>query len=147
MTYPGVANCQKLPLRLIVVVSFLIPVFAAVGLVGDLCFKNRQKAVNSLVEQLMSQVNKLVNQHLNTYLATPHQIHQINADAIEVGLVNLRNFRGSGRYFCKQIQVFKDIDYNGYALITDVGRWLERISNPLYLSWDCSADFEMSTSK
>ncbi|BAY93167.1 MULTISPECIES: hypothetical protein [unclassified Tolypothrix] len=121
MTYPGVSIYQKLSLRLIVDVSFLIPVFAAVGFVGYFCFKNGHKAVNNLVEQLMSKVNILVNHNLNRYLATPHQIHQINADAIEVGCLNLRNFRGSGRYFCKKIQVFQEIGYNSYALTTDAG--------------------------
>lgn len=121
MTYPGVFNYQKLPLRLIVDVSFLIPVFVAVGLVGYFCFKNGHKAVNNLVEQFMSKVNILVNHHLITYLATPHQIHQINADAIEVGCLNLRNFRGSGRSFCRKIQVFQDIGYNSYTLTTDAG--------------------------
>lgn len=121
MTYPGVFNYQKLPLRLIVDVSFLIPVFVAVGLVGYFCFKNGHKAVDNLVEQFMGEINILVNHHLITYLATPHQIHQINADAIEVGCLNLRNFRGSGRYFYKKIQVFQDIGYNSYALTTDAG--------------------------
>lgn len=118
MKYPGVDYYQKLPLRMSLVVSFVSQIFAAVSLVGYLSFKNGQKAVNNLAEQLMSKFNRLVDQHLDTYLATPHQINQINADAIKLRLLNLRDFRGSGRYFCKQMQVLKDIGYNGYALTT-----------------------------
>ncbi|MBW4616748.1 MAG: response regulator [Desmonostoc vinosum HA7617-LM4] len=126
--HPGVSRSQNLSLRLILIVPFVIQIFAAVGLVGYLSFKNGQKAVNDLALQLMSKVDRLVDQHLDTYLATPHQINQINADAIEQGLLNLQDIKSTGYYFWKQMQIFPNISYNGYTLTTGQGlgsgRWL-----------------------
>ncbi|WP_334688469.1 cache domain-containing protein [Nostoc sp.] len=106
----------------------MIQIFAAVGLVGYLSFKNGQKAVNDLANQLMSKTDSLVDEHLDTYLATPHQINQINIDAIEQGLLNLKDLESTGRYFWKQAQVFKNVSWIGYNLKTSeeagAGRWL-----------------------
>ncbi|WGV23758.1 ATP-binding protein [Halotia branconii] len=110
----GAKNSQKMPLRLILIVPFVIQIFAAVGLVGYLSFRNGQKAVNDLALQLMSQVNILVGQHLDTYLAIPHQINQINADARELKMLNLQDFQQTGYYFWKQMRVF-NIGYNSFA--------------------------------
>jgi GGDEF domain-containing protein len=41
--------------------------------------RNGQKAVNNLATQLRGQVGDRVSQHLDRYLALPHQINQINA--------------------------------------------------------------------
>ncbi len=128
MTHLGLPYSKKLPLRLILVVPFVIQIFAAVGLVGYFSFKNGQKAVNDLAYQLMNKTSDLVDEHLDTYLATPHQINQINIDALEQGLLNLQDLQGAGRYFWKQAQVFKDVSYIGYNLKsgegTGAGRWL-----------------------
>ncbi|MBE9037930.1 hybrid sensor histidine kinase/response regulator [aff. Roholtiella sp. LEGE 12411] len=129
MNLSGLSYSKKLPLRLVLVVPFLIQIFAAVGLVGYLSFKNGQKAVNDLANQLMSKTGSIVDEHLDTYLATPHQINQINIDAIEQGLLNLQDLQSTGRYFWKQAQVFKNVSYVGYNLQTyqgaGAGRWLK----------------------
>ncbi|MBD6614678.1 response regulator [Komarekiella sp. 'clone 1'] len=128
MNLSGLSYSKKLPLRFVLIVPFVIQIFAAVGLVGYLSFKNGQKAVNDLANQLMSKTGSLVDEHLDTYLATPHQINQINIDAIEQGLLNLQDLQGTGRYFWKQAQVFKNVSYIGYNLQTyqgaGAGRWL-----------------------
>lgn len=105
---------KKMPLRFILVVPFVLQISIAVGLVGYLSFKNGQQAVNDLAYQLMSKVSKLVDQHLDTYLATPHQINQLNLDASELGLLNLQDFQSTGKYFWKQMRVF-DVGYISYG--------------------------------
>ncbi|MEH2143290.1 ATP-binding protein [Nostoc sp.] len=128
MNLLGLPYSKNLPLRLVLIVPFVIQIFAAVGLVGYLSFKNGQKAVNDLANQLMSKTASLVNEHLDTYLATPHQINQINIDAIEQGLLNLEDLQSTGRYFLKQAQLFKNVSFIGYDLQTyqgaGAGRWL-----------------------
>ena len=47
---------RKLPLRFVLVVPFLLQIFAAVGLTGWLSFRNGQKAINDLATQLQSEV-------------------------------------------------------------------------------------------
>jgi len=125
----GVKTPHKLPLRLFLVVPFVIQIFGAVALVGYFSFKNGQKAVSSLVAEVMRRSSSAVTQHLDSYLATPHQINQINADIIQQKRLDLQDLKSSGYYFWKQAQTFKNISWIGYALPTGkgagAGRWKE----------------------
>jgi signal transduction histidine kinase/CheY-like chemotaxis protein len=110
---------KGLPLRLVLVLPFVLQVVGAVGLVGYLSFKNGQEAVNDLAERLMDKNSNLVSKHLNNYLQTPQKITQINLDAIEIGLLDLKDFKEAGRYFGKQLQAYADLSFIGYALETE----------------------------
>jgi hypothetical protein len=114
MKHFGLFSSPKLPLRLILICPFVMQIFVAVSLVGYLSFRNGQKAVNHLADQLTSQVNILVKQHLDTYLATPNQVNQINLDATKLKILNFQNFQVTGHYFWKQMQVF-NIGYISFA--------------------------------
>ena len=113
----GSKRFKKVPLRLVLVVPFVLQISTAVGLVGYFSFRNSQMAVNDLAHQLMNQVSRLVDQHLDTYLTTPHQINQINADAIEQGLLDTRDLPSIGHFFWKQMQLY-DFSYINYGLVT-----------------------------
>lgn len=124
------ANSSKgIPLRLLLVVPFVLQIFAVVGLTGYFSLRNGRQAVNGLANQLMDKVSNQVDQHLETYLTTPHQINQLNIAALEQKLLDLHNFQNAGHYFWKQMQVFKNVSYIGYALadgsFVGAGRWLE----------------------
>ncbi|HEY9866379.1 MAG TPA: hypothetical protein V6D21_19565, partial [Candidatus Obscuribacterales bacterium] len=73
---------EKLSLRFILIVPFVLQVFAAVSLTGYLSLKNGQKAVNNLATQLQNEVSSRIYQHLNNYLAIAPQLNQVNAHAI-----------------------------------------------------------------
>src|SRR4028118_1149711 len=73
---------DKLPLRTVLIVPFILQIVGAVGLVGYLSFRNGQKAVNNLASQLMSEVSLRVKQNLQAYVTTPHQINQSKLDAV-----------------------------------------------------------------
>lgn len=105
---------RGMPLRLVLVVPFVLQIFGAVGLVGYLSFRNSQQAVNDLANQLTGRVSNLVDQHLDTLLATPHQINKINIHAINSGLLDVKNLRSMERVFSKQLQVF-NVSYINYA--------------------------------
>jgi hypothetical protein len=96
----------------------VLQIFGAVGLVGYLSFQNGQQAVNELVQRLMDKNDKLISERLNNYLATPQKINQINVRAIELGLLDLRDFQTAGHYFWQQLQTYPDITYIAYALPT-----------------------------
>ena len=113
----GFENFKKVPLRLVLIVPFVLQISVAVGIVGYLSFRNGQQAVNDLAHQLMNKVSRLVDQHLDTYLATPHQVNQINADAIEQGLLDPLDLPSIGHFFWKEMQSF-DFSYINYGLVT-----------------------------
>jgi signal transduction histidine kinase/DNA-binding NarL/FixJ family response regulator len=128
MTLAQFKTYKKVSLRLILVIPFVIQIFSAVGLVGYLSFRNGEKAVTDLANQLMKKVNGLVDQHLDSYLATPHQINQINVNAKEIGMLNLQDFQNVERYFWKQMRVF-NIGYINFANSKGEFIGIERLDN------------------
>ncbi|OIP67717.1 MAG: hybrid sensor histidine kinase/response regulator [Oscillatoriales cyanobacterium CG2_30_40_61] len=108
---------QGISLRWVLVVPFLLEISIAVGLTGWLAFNHGEKAIQELGQEIENEVSYRVEQHLNSYLATPHQINKINADAVELGLLDLTNFSEVGKYFWKQLQSF-DVGYIYYVLPT-----------------------------
>ncbi|TAG87123.1 MAG: HAMP domain-containing protein [Oscillatoriales cyanobacterium] len=104
----------KISLQTLLIVPFVLQIFAAVGLTGYLSFRNGQKAINELANRLSSEVSDRIDQHLDTYLATPQQINQINADAIKLGQLDLQNFPKVGHFFWKEMQVF-NVGYIFYS--------------------------------
>lgn len=117
---PDMKRKIKVPLQMVLIVPFVLQVFGTVGLVGYLSFINGQKAVQDLVNQLMDRTNSIVEQHLTSYLVIPHKVNQINADAIQMGLLDVRNRQTMSKYFWKLMQAY-DLSYIGIALTTGEG--------------------------
>jgi C4-dicarboxylate-specific signal transduction histidine kinase len=101
-------------LQSIFIIPFVLQIVGTVSLVGYLSFKAGQQAVDDLVAQLVDDIGSRIDQHLDSYLATPQQINQLNLAAIELELVSLQDFETLGHLFWKQMQVF-DVGYVNYA--------------------------------
>lgn len=118
---------QGIPLKLALIVPFVLQIFTAVGLVGYLSFRNGQKAVNRLALKLSEEIGDRVDQHLDAYLELPHQLADINVDALTTGLLDIKDFSRMGRYLWKQAQVHENFTFIGYYLETGEGvaaqRW------------------------
>lgn len=136
---------RKLLLHFVLVVPFVLQIFAAVGLTGYLSFRNGQKAINDLAIQLQNEVSERVRQHLDTYLATPRQINQINLDAIELGLVDLQDLPTTGHYFWKQMQVF-DVGYINYGSKNGQFIGVERVDDGTFLIHEVSENSTLEQS-
>jgi two-component system sensor histidine kinase ChiS len=100
----------KIPLRIVLVVPFVLQIFGAVGLVGYLSFRNGQKAVNDVATQLRNEVTERVQQHLENYLRQPNLINQINADAAKRGELTFDNFSASQYFIWQEIKSFTAIN-------------------------------------
>ncbi|QIR37284.1 response regulator [Tolypothrix sp. PCC 7910] len=112
---PSSSKFRVLPLQLVLIVPFVVQVFGTVGLVGYLSFKNGEKAVQNLAEQLMKRTTSQVNHHLDGYLSIPHKVNQINADALCMGLLNVRDRKTIGKFFWHEMQAY-DLTYIGLYL-------------------------------
>jgi PAS domain S-box-containing protein len=121
----------KVPLRVILIVPFVVQVVGAVGLVGYLSFRNGQKAVNDLAGQLRSEVSVHVRDRIQTYVDVPQRINQFNAGAIGLGLLDFQKIQEAQRYFWRQVQTYESIGNIGFAneqgQFTRVG-WVNRQS-------------------
>jgi signal transduction histidine kinase/CheY-like chemotaxis protein len=123
------APLEGVPLKFVLVVPFILQIFAAVGLTGYFSVRNGQQAVDELANQLLGKITSSVDQHLDTYLSTPFQANQTTLSAIEMGLLDPQNLHQSGQYFWKQMQLYPSFSYVGYSL-TDgrsagAGRWIK----------------------
>ena len=119
----------RISFQAVLIVPFVLQIFIAVGMVGYLSFRNGQGAINRLANQLVGEVNDRVHQHLDSYLAVPHQINQINADAARSRILNLKDPEVTGRYLWQQMQVYTSLSYIFYALpsgeYSGAGRWVD----------------------
>ncbi|MEG4118778.1 ATP-binding protein [Microcoleus sp. N9_B4] len=107
---------QKIPLRLVLVVPFVLQIFLAVGLTGWLSLRNGKTAVNNVTTQLRTEVVARINQQLNTYLETPHLVNAISVDAIgRFGLWNPDNMGYMRSYFYWQLQQFPTVSYISFG--------------------------------
>ncbi|MBD1865286.1 MULTISPECIES: ATP-binding protein [Trichocoleus] len=111
---------RAISLQLLLIVPFVVQIFGAVSLVGYLSFYNGQKAINALASQLMDRTSKAVDQHLDSYLSVPHKLLQMNADAIRLGFLDVRDPKMLERYFWHQMQAY-DLSYIGFGLATGAG--------------------------
>jgi class 3 adenylate cyclase/HAMP domain-containing protein len=101
----------KIPLQIVLVVPFVLQIFAVVGLVGYLSFRNGQKAVNDLATELSSRITERIDQHLQNYLSTPHLLQKVTASAIQNGNLSSENFTKLERQFWSDIQLSDAVDY------------------------------------
>ncbi len=63
---------KTIPLRFVLVVPFVLQVFAAVGLTGYLSLRNGQIAVNDVSSQLRKEIGDRINQQVLNYLERPY---------------------------------------------------------------------------
>lgn len=110
------------PLKLVLVVPFILQIFAAVGLTGYLSLRNGQKAIDNLAEQLRSDITARIQQKLETYLKTPHQINQTNVEFYRQGALNLQNVDNLKRHFW--IQGLFSPDIGTIAVATEDGKFI-----------------------
>ncbi|MFM2314729.1 MAG: hypothetical protein RLZZ04_4005 [Cyanobacteriota bacterium] len=106
---------NKISLNKILIIPFVLQIFAAVGLTGYLSLRNGQKAVTDLVEKLHQEVSQRIDQHLDSYMATPQKVVQINMDNLDMSLLEKQDIKRLGQLFWKQMQLF-DIGYVLYGL-------------------------------
>ncbi|WNZ27371.1 response regulator [Leptolyngbya sp. NK1-12] len=104
---------RKLPLRLLLIIPFLLQIFAAVGLTGYLSLRNGQKAVNDLAAQLQQETSNRIDQHLDAFLDSARKLNETSAYTLGSGLIDIRNRVAVGQYFWKQAKTFN----LGYILL------------------------------
>ncbi|NET28802.1 ATP-binding protein [Okeania sp. SIO1I7] len=119
----------KVPLRITLIVPFVVQIFGVVSLVGYISMKNGQRAVNDVVTQLLNEQVARVEQSLQAYLHVPHQVNKINAAAIRNGQLDLENTSQLENYFWQQLQIFDVLTFTGLGLENKVNLGAERFDN------------------
>ena len=116
----------KIPLYLYLVVSFILQISLVVGLVSYISFRNGQRAVNNVADQLRNEITLHIKDKIYTFLETPHKINKINAAAIQNGRLDPNDLEALGHYFWDQVQVFDSVSSiyfgNTEGGLVDAGR-------------------------
>jgi serine phosphatase RsbU (regulator of sigma subunit) len=105
---------QKVSLKSVLMVPFVVQICAAVGLTGWLSWRNGQEAVNNVATQLRHEIVERIDTQLDRYLALPPKINRANANAIDIGILDLKDFTKLGKYFWQQMRLF-DVGYINFA--------------------------------
>ncbi|MCC3494145.1 MAG: Cache 3/Cache 2 fusion domain-containing protein [Microcoleus sp. PH2017_16_JOR_D_A] len=120
---------RQVPIRLVLVVPFAIQTFAAVGLTGWLSLRHGRIAVNDVAAQLRAEVTSRIQQHIYSYIERPHQINQLNLDAIRLGILNVQDEASLLSYFSKQLETFNTISYIQFGSEQKIFTGVERLDD------------------
>jgi PAS domain S-box-containing protein len=128
--FPNFISRRKpIPLRLVLVVPFIVQIFGAVGLVWYFSYRSGQQTVENLLSQLMNEVGDRVEQELRQELQIPHLVNQINLSAIHLNQLDITDFDLLQHHFWHQLQTFESIGLVGFANTNGEFIGMERLQN------------------
>lgn len=118
---------KSVPLKLALTIPVVLQIIVPVTLVIYLSWKNGQKAIENLVNQLKQEAAERVVQNLDNYLALPHKLNQIVLDDVQKGRLNVYDPEEASLYFWKKAKLFPQFTFIGYYLQdrrgAGAGRW------------------------
>jgi PAS domain S-box-containing protein len=109
------ASTGKLRLRTTLVIPFVLQVVSAVGLVGYLSFRNGQRAVNDLANQLNGEISTRIEQHVVSYLNKSQDTLWLTYAGVQSQSFDLNDFEGLRRYFWQVVHKGNFEEYLGYG--------------------------------
>ncbi|BAY86442.1 adenylate/guanylate cyclase [Calothrix parasitica NIES-267] len=101
---------KKIPLRTVLIIPFVLQIFATVSLVGYLSFKNSRNAIDTVISELRDEISKHIQLHLEVFLKSPNVINNNNEKSLRIGLLDINQPDEIAQKFWQQKQVFKDIN-------------------------------------
>lgn len=108
----------KLPLRIVLVGSFVLQLSAAVGLTAWLSLRNGQQAINNLANQLSEEITARIDEHLDSYLVQTNLLQRYSSRTIASQDVDINDFREVQRYFWHQIEASEGISSLYYGNVS-----------------------------
>ena len=101
---------SKISLRGLLVIPFVVQIFATVGIVGYLSFRNGQKAVDYLAYRLIVEIVNRIEENITHYLEIPFIVGRDIQDAVALGLLDVEDLSGWELYFWRKAKFFESID-------------------------------------
>lgn len=100
---------EQVPLKQIIIVPFVLQLFATVGVTGYLSWRNGQQAVMDLANQLSHQATARVKGNLSEFLQRPHLLSQILIKDTIQGDISFADVEGSETVLWRIIQLFENV--------------------------------------
>ncbi|WP_243358061.1 ATP-binding protein [Fundidesulfovibrio terrae] len=112
---PARGHDRTVPLRLALTLPFVLLILVCSGLIGWFTLDNGRMAVRDVAGQLRTEVLRRVEEHLTRFLAVPHQINAINAQALASGILDLGDPVNRSRYFYGVVATHPLIAYSFFG--------------------------------
>lgn len=100
---------RQMPLRLILVVPFVVQVSIAVGLTGWLSIRNGQQAVNNLAGQLRNETTRQVDYQISDFLTAAQTLKELIVKAVEREQIDLSNIRSLEEVYWSYLTSFETV--------------------------------------
>ncbi|NER24563.1 MAG: response regulator [Symploca sp. SIO1C2] len=113
---------HQLPLRQVLILPFVLQIFAVVGLVGYLSYRSGQQAVTDLANQLMEETGDRVKDNLESYFALIASVNRSNATILQKNLLDIYNLPAIQNHFVQQNKIFPTV--STVALANEEGDFL-----------------------
>lgn len=124
----------NLPLRWVLIVPFVLPMTAAVALIGYLYYQNGEKSLEKLGYQLVAETNERVIQELKIYLQPAILINRLNVDAVNQKQFNPQNVAALESVLFNRMQQFDRVSAVLFASPDQTFRVVDRLQDKLYLT-------------
>jgi len=95
----------QIPLRLVLIVPFVLQIVGAVGIVGYSSYRNGQEAVNNIADRMMDQTAKRISDHLDNSLQIQQQSVAINDRAFLQGFLKIDDIEQVRSHLWQQINL------------------------------------------
>jgi len=106
---------RGIPLRLILVVPFVVQIVGAVGLVGYLSYRSGQESINDLAAQLRSKTGDQIKDNIENFANTPYLIAQITEADIAQDKLDPENLNSVEKNLWQQVRLFKYLSFSSYG--------------------------------
>ncbi|MEI2583306.1 EAL domain-containing protein [Scytonema sp. PRP1] len=126
---PIAKSLLKAPLRVALVLPFVVQISTAVGLTAFFSLKNGQKAVNEVASQLRTEIVTRIHQHITAYMKTPQIVTQMNSYSVGCGELNLKSIKSLERHFWHQMQLFNSLSPIAFASTKGDIHSVDRLNN------------------
>ncbi len=106
---------RKLPIRALILSSFLMIVIISSGLMGLSAYYSSTNAVEEIGMQLSLEISHRVKDQTLSYIKIPHELNQNHADLFELGILRTNETNSLEKYFWKSIKYHKEISHTFFS--------------------------------
>jgi signal transduction histidine kinase/CheY-like chemotaxis protein len=109
------AFLRRLPLRVILIVPFVLQLFLTVGVTGYLTFTTSRDAVDDMAEQLQHEITERVREYLSSFLASPHRSNQLLLKTIQRENIDVNQINKVAPAVLTSLETFDSISGIGFG--------------------------------
>jgi PAS domain S-box-containing protein len=128
----------KVPLIAAILAPFVILSLISLAISESISWRNRQDNLRQISSQTRTMAAGKINIYLDKYLESAEQINQIVLQSIKLGILDLKNFDKTGRYFWQLMRIYPDVGYLNFGGLDESFIGIERLDNKK-LTWNESS--------